>query len=292
MIDEKILHEWIELYETGWGSYKISKKYDVSIPTVQKHLRRAGIFSGLRTRNSIFKNFDAEVKRKKCIIVKGEISDSKKRCDLRFSLGNLDGIKVLPRFDENYERVFLTSHKNGRKLYHSNSGYNVVGVATYVPKNLRNLKSKITHKKISVYIPLSEFNISEVDTILDLDSRKLAEQLLKLGWKIPEKRLTFVDQGDLLIINPDGKKFLIEITKSHGLKNRNETTYLVLGKILKTKVYSERSDASTVIILNLALKRKLFRYFNGCIKYLNANLIWTDFKENWTDDVIKCLERV
>jgi hypothetical protein len=290
MIDEKTLQEWTELYNIGWGSYKIAKKYGISIPTVQKYLRKVGIFNGIRTRDARIKNFDGIAKEKNCIVIKGDISDNEKRCDLRFSLGNLDGMKIVPRFDKRFKKVLLIPNKNGRKLSHCD-GYNVAGIGTYIPNHLRNQQVKIRHKKISVYFPLAEFNISEVDTILDLDGRKLAERLVKMGWKMPRTRLTFADQGDLLIINPEGKKILMEITKSHGLKNRNETTYLVLGKILKTKVYANKVNASTVIILNSTLKRKLFSYFNGCVKYLNVNLMWTDFKENWIDEVISNIEK-
>lgn len=258
-------------------------------PTVQKYLKRAGIFDGIRTRDTRISNFDEIIQNHECIVVNGKLIQNKKRCDLRFSLGNLNGIKIIPKFDADLKRVFLIPNEYGHKLYHY-SGYNVVGVGTYIPKNLRSQRSKILHKKILVYIPLSKFKLSRIDIILDPDAKEIAKRLLQLNWTLPKTRLTFVDQGDILIFDPNYKKFLIEISRSKGLKNKHETTYLVLGKILKTRVYGDKIGASTVVILNSILKKKLFKYFDSCVKYLKVHLFWTNFKENWVDNVINNLD--
>lgn len=253
-------------------------KSDLSIAKITKKMRGQGYsFDGSKInvyigayRKKLLSRIVSEIKpNKNEIILRGFIERSKGTLQILFNLFCL--YKIL---EEKKIRVGLEISEDRKKIriFPLNFGRNLI-------KSRKTIKILITEKSglkikdnVDIILDPNKFGFSIINTIYDLDAKRLAEEALKEKIIIDAYRSTpFNHKGDLsLYIN--NKNFLIEITRASSYKSG----YFKIGQCFVQK--NSWPDSNQILICK---KKLLSKDSINALDKIGIKIIYSDFNKNW-----------
>jgi len=214
-----------------------------------------------------------------CVVVKGKVEKGRGDCSINFNLQpladlvkNNGEIRARIEVSEDRKSIKLLPLKIGRKISF-NEGWGRLKVC--VPNQLDfSLGSYV-----DVIIPAKEFGINFLDCIFDADAVKLAKKAVERKINIFPVRSTPNNRLGDLVFEVNDRIVIIEITRACS----RSCAHFKIGQVLMQKIsHKEKKPAQFLVC-----REKLFNEKEkDALRYLNVSLVYTDFKENWENDVL------
>lgn len=300
----KLLKDIDELYILGYGnkfiSLCLSIKYQIFIShqIIHKKIKKDN-------KNRLSYSIDERKFPTSDIIIKGRMIYNKSANSyyLTFKCVNLRDIAIPNRigilvfYSKNSKKVFLKRDDRAAKKIIVSS--NDLFVSLYpITKELKEylVDTKKTYKSFSVEVHFNSnnFGFQREELIDDLYAKNLYPKLKKFGFELIKERTTSMSRskGDL-ILKKDYKKIVIEITdlgKKEPIKNKYVRAHMhrdsLIGKIMR--ILTLNKNFFVIFVFNNQIKKNVINDdFRKIIEKYKINIIFTDFKKDWPNEVSK-----
>lgn len=212
-----------------------------------------------------------------------------------FVIARRKRIGIVTYFDNSLRKVYLKREDDSRKKLQTSSNRLIRVTFHYIPEKLRAELKNSKRIYVDVYLSSSEFGLTKVGFINDVDARSLFPYLKKYGFELPKRRITNNDKlGDLICVK-DGKVILIEITRAFSSFNRTnqKSRHMLLGKLGTIALRSEMKDIMIVVLHNQVRENGLinedFRLF---VNHFGIRVIFTDFNQRWEEKIAERINKI
>lgn len=170
-------------------------------------------------------------------------------------------------------------------------------------ENLLNKKSKTI--KIKLKLNPEEWGLIESDRFLaSREEKELAEKLMLSGYKVSP--ITYNDEDKLnkgcadLLVDLENKKIPIEITTTspsnkdikRGINSPHGHQWVkVSGRMFPLLLYNLENNEHSFFVMDSRWKNyKHVNYFVNKLKNFNCFIIFTNFLEDWADEISKKID--
>lgn len=299
----KISKKIKKLVDFGFGNVEIRNKLlekgiDISNSTIYRHY--------LKKRKKFYQKYVCLIHKKipeNSIKTFARVYKRKQRgIFIEFALDPLQKlilrkeIRVLPYFSQDFTKMIIFPEKESKiKLYsHKNTKKICLNFSRFVenPDKFPN--------KISLYIPLSYFELEDFETITDKEARELYKKLKKFNWSLTELRCTDKNiYADLLVVSPNKKRYLMELTHEgktmrFSQQIRKFLKQRLAGKLFFLKFMANKMNAYPLIILWSGLKNEnvINNLFLDVCQSVKIPVLFTDFNKKWTDEIAMHLNKL